>query len=404
MEENKSSKQSKKKKSSFKFAIGSLTLVFVAVLGIVIAGFGRSYAIDTVINRLPDTFTTAEPTKQLHSTGGSGVSDFSTFPYFTDGGIQVFCLEHGINFHGGTSYSKDKAIKDYGLLYLMANVYPNVNYDTFLNDDLQSWISQVAIWMYLYENEKLTNGVVDPSSPNYISDEDIAAIKAARGVYVDDNFAVIYTANPNTNGQSSVSVTANDPLLYDKYIKPLVDAALANKTVTMPSLYIAFDKNIAITQDNKYYQTSQVSIAGSPAGNFKGYEIVIDAAPSGTFVVDVNGNKIEDLKNMSVIDKFYFRIPVDSVTEDNKVIKFSINGSFMGYSGYEYTAPGAQTITGVSTENTVFSDGAEIPLNYSPSVPDTGMSTAQTVYFIGLIILLSGVGIIYANVKPGESK
>lgn len=403
MEENKKSRRSGNRKPGFKLAFGSLALVLVAVLGIVIASFSRSYAVDTVTNRLPDTFTTAQVTKDLYSTGGSGAG-VHTAPYFTDGGIQVFCLEHTIDFEGDTSYSKDEAIDDYGLLYLMANIYPNVNYDTFLNDDLQSWISQIAIWMYLYENEKLTSGVVDPSSPNYISDEEIVEIKAARGVFIDDDFSVIYTGNPDTGGQSNVSVTASDPLLYDKYIKPLVDAALANRTVVKPSLYINFDKNIAITQDDKYYQTSQVSVAGSPATNFNGYELVLDSAPSGTFVVDVNGNKIEDLKNMSVTDKFYFRIPVDSVTEDNKVVKFSINGSFRGYSGYKYTAPGAQTITGVSTEDTVYSNGAEIPLNYSPNVPDTGMSTAQTVYFIGLIILLSGVGIIYANVKPEESK
>ena len=34
--------------------------------------------------------------------------------------------------------------------------------------------------------------------------------------------------------------------------------------------------------------------------------------------------------------------------------------------------------------------------------PDTGMSKAQTVFFIGLIVLLCGVGIVYANAKPIE--
>lgn len=36
--------------------------------------------------------------------------------------------------------------------------------------------------------------------------------------------------------------------------------------------------------------------------------------------------------------------------------------------------------------------------------PDTGMNAAQTIYFIGLIVLLCGVGIVYANTKPVESK
>ena len=31
------------------------------------------------------------------------------------------------------------------------------------------------------------------------------------------------------------------------------------------------------------------------------------------------------------------------------------------------------------------------------------MSAAQTIYFIGLIVLLCGVGIVYANAKPIEN-
>ena len=48
--------------------------------------------------------------------------------------------------------------------------------------------------------------------------------------------------------------------------------------------------------------------------------------------------------------------------------------------------------------------GSEFTIDYTPDIPDTGISAAQTVYFIGLIVLLSGVGIIYANVKPTEQK
>ena len=36
--------------------------------------------------------------------------------------------------------------------------------------------------------------------------------------------------------------------------------------------------------------------------------------------------------------------------------------------------------------------------------PDTAMSSVQTIYFIGLVVLLCGIGIIYANAKPVEEK
>lgn len=399
MENYGKSKKNRRSSSSSKIAFGSIVLVFVAVLSVVAISFGRSYAVDTVVNRLPDTFETAAPTKQLHSVAIDGSGDFSTFPYFTKGGIQVFCLEHTRPYVADKTFNKGAKIEDQGLLYLLANIYPNVKYEASLNDDLCSWISQVAIWVYLYENEKLANGgtLTDENNLHYLSDAEIQAIKGARGIFIDDDFATVYTANGKKAG-----VSASDPLLYDKYIKPLVDAAFANKEVKTPSLSINFGSDVAITQDNKYYQTSQVSVSGTPSENLNGYEVKINSAPEGTFVVDVNGNKIEDLTKLSATDKFYFRIPVDKVTEDNKVVKFSVNASFRGYSGFYYIADNAQTITGVSTEDIPLSDGAEIPINYTPKVPDTGMSTAQTVYFIGLIILLSGVGIIYANVKPKE--
>ena len=49
----------------------------------------------------------------------------------------------------------------------------------------------------------------------------------------------------------------------------------------------------------------------------------------------------------------------------------------------------------------VIGSGLEISFVGSP---DTGMNNAQTIYFIGLIILLCGVGIVYANAKPVEQK
>ena len=168
-------------------------------------------------------------------------------------------------------------------------------------------------------------------------------------------------------------------------------------------LLINVADEISITQDEKYYQTSAVTVAGSPSDNFNGYELKINKAPEGTFAVDVNGNKIEDLSNLGVNDKVYFRVPVANVTEENKLIEFSVTGVFSTYNGYYYKHDGGQTISSVDVTPSNISKGEDISLDYTPKVPDTGMSTAQTVYFIGLIILLSGIGIIYANVKPEES-
>ncbi len=404
MENNNKDKRSSNKLFRSKSLIGVLATVMVVVVVAVVVGFDRSYAIPDVDYSLPDSFETKDADQRFQSDSG-----FSVFPYYTDGGIQVFCLEHSIDFQGNTIFNKGEAITDYGLLYLMANIYPNVEFDTFLNDGLQTWISQTAIWIYLYRLEDLNNDGVEnlnvaEDSPNYISSEDLDRIKKARGVVdADDDSLNYYTINPATGGISVGVTTDEDPLLYG-VIDNLVNKAMNNRNVPNKVLDIDYNEDVAVTQDNKYYQTSQISVVGSPSDNFNGYKIVIKNAPEGTFVVDSNGNKIDDLTNLKATNKFYFRIPIDKVTETNKILSFEVVGSFKTYEGNYYVAEGAQTITSVKSVNNNISRGADIPLDYTPDVPDTGMNTAQTVYFIGLIILLSGVGIIYANVKPAEEK
>ena len=404
MENNNKDKRSSNKLFRSKSLIGVLAAVMVVVVVAVVVGFDRSYAIPDVDYSLPDSFETKDADQRFQSDSG-----FSVFPYYTDGGIQVFCLEHSIDFQGNTIFNKGEAITDYGLLYLMANIYPNVEFDTFLNDGLQTWISQTAIWIYLYRLEDLNNDGVEnlnvaEDSPNYISSEDLDRIKKARGVVdADDDSLNYYTINPATGGISVGVTTDEDPLLYG-VIDNLVNKAMNNRNVPNKVLDIDYNEDVAVTQDNKYYQTSQISVVGSPSDNFNGYKIVIKNAPEGTFVVDSNGNKIDDLTNLKATNKFYFRIPIDKVTETNKILSFEVVGSFKTYEGNYYVAEGAQTITSVKSVNNNISRGADIPLDYTPDVPDTGMNTAQTVYFIGLIILLSGVGIIYANVKPAEEK
>ena len=404
MENNNKNKRSGNKLFRSKSLIGVLATVMVVVVVAVVVGFDRSYAIPDVDYSLPDSFETKDADQRFQSDSG-----FSVFPYYTDGGIQVFCLEHSIDFQGNTIFNKGEAITDYGLLYLMANIYPNVEFDTFLNDGLQTWISQTAIWIYLYRLEDLNNDGVEnlnvaEDSPNYISSEDLDRIKKARGVVdADDDSLNYYTINPATGGISVGVTTDEDPLLYG-VIDNLVNKAMNNRNVPNKVLDIDYNEDVAVTQDNKYYQTSQISVVGSPSDNFNGYKIVIKNAPEGTFVVDSNGNKIDDLTNLKATNKFYFRIPIDKVTETNKILSFEVVGSFKTYEGNYYVAEGAQTITSVKSVNNNISRGADIPLDYTPDVPDTGMNTAQTVYFIGLIILLSGVGIIYANVKPAEEK
>lgn len=380
-----------------KSVLGTFALAIIAVIAIVIVGVNQtSYAIPEVTNPLPDKFTTAVPGDRILTDTG-----FTVLPYKTTTGVTVFCMERDIGFSANTDFSKAEAITDYGLLYLMANISPNKvfkdskgnSFNAEINDAVQTWVSQVAIWVYLHEINAANNSLDDAT---------MEQIKNARTIYTE-KVATEYKVDG-----TKVDLKDNplDETFYEEYIEPLVDAALEHKNMPNKILNINKTDTISVTSDEKYYQTSQISITATPDENFNGYSVKLEAAPEGSFIVDENGNKLEDddLSDMSDTNKFYIRVPIEKVNENNKIIKFSVTGSFTTYEGNYYKATGAQTIGTVQTVTSNVQKGAEIPLNYTPDVPDTGLSTAQTVYFIGLIVLLSGIGIIYANVKPSESK
>lgn len=379
----------KKKKSKTKQLIGasasvkwSFALSIIALFSILAAGFSNiSYAIPDVENPLPDTFTAVTDNERIIGT----VSKFSTTRYYVGdtNGIQVFCLENNINFVNNIVYNKGNQIVDYGLLYIMANSYPNVQFkngDNNLDPKLQSWITQVAIWIYQKK--------VGAANSNNLTDETIEKIKTEVSVY----------------DESGNTYDAGGKNLYTTYIEPLVTNAIANQKNPNKDLVVTKeDDNISITSDEKYYQTSLITVTGSPAENFNGYAVSL-TAPEGSMLVDESGKEITDTTNLTASTKFYVRVPKDKVTEENKKVIVSVTGSFKTYEGNYYVSDDHQTITSVKTVNNNLNKGLEIELNYTPETPDTASTVSRSIYFIGLIILLSGAGIIYANVKPKESK
>ena len=391
-----------------KSILGTFALAIIAVIAIVIVGVNQSsYAIPEVTNPLPDTFVTAdivasETIKTSPAGAGHPVNPYKTTA--DTGSLRLFCMQPSANFAGGITYKKGEKVTDYGLLYLLAelsgktfNDEINAVYsDQTVREAVKTWVSQVAIWMYLNDSRVTPDSAIK----NYSFKEGVKEqFEGAKGLTIGDAVG-LYKAD----GTVGVTTTDTDKTFKAVYVDKLVEAAIAHKSTPNKVLKINKTDTISVTSDEKYYQTAQISVDGEE--NFNGYSVKLEAAPEGSFIVNANGNKLEDDNHMSGTDKFYIRVPVDKVNENNKIIKFSVTGSFTTLEGNYYFDEGNeyQTVAAVETVTSNVQTGAEIPLNYTPDVPDTGLSTAQTVYFIGLIVLLSGIGIIYANVKPSESK
>lgn len=380
--------------------IATIVVAIVGIFGLVAFGFNQiSFAaLDKTGSALPDSFTSGQGESTTRIYGESSTSQGSILPILgfhavlDDGSrIPIFCIEYNITFTPGVDYTKGPEINDQGLIYLMSQLYPNKpivdSSGNEYDEMIQVWVTQSAIWSYLYE-------VGDINNSNFVEWND--KVKTVDKLFIGNDLTAVVTT-PGSTIFESFGVNALIAQAKQYRTNPYVNLTVKKASDT-----------ISITNDNKYYQSDIVSVVGqtsSPLINsFESYSVTLNNAPEGTILVDEKGNVYSDLANMSPTSKFYVRVPVDKVTEDSKSVEINIRGNFKMYGANAYTSGSYQKVANVGLLNRSEDKPLNIQLNYTPDVPDTGMSTAQTIYFIGLIVLLSGVGIIYVNAKPEGSK
>lgn len=384
MEEN---NNRKKKNNIVDFSVVlSFVVAIFAVFSLVALGFDQiSYAAPVT----GDSFTfykgeSDDEERPLSVTGfdAEGNQTFAVPLYYSDAARKnpIFCIEHmNQNTETGVQYNKGKVISDYGLLYLLNNSYVNEKQIVTGGDVYaEAWVTQVAIWVYLSDINK-------NAAPHTITADTLAKIKATTSL---DVTMMGYT--PKNYGVS----------LYDKYVAPLVTAAKNASNLKKIDVSKAND-DIAKTTDGKFYQTAAISVVGNPADDLINYDIKLTGI-SGAIAVDETGKELATT-NVARGTKFYVRIPADKVTTEAQTLSIGITGHFNTLTGHEYSAASGsyQKIVSVTGATMDVAGGISIEV---VGAPDTGMSTAQTIYFIGLIVLLCGVGIIYANAKPVENQ
>ena len=387
MEEN----NNKKGKKSVVNAsvILSFAVAIFAIFSIAMAGLslnqktGISYAAPT---ELPDNFTFNILDGGTDIEGTDGVGNFNAPMYVANNDVNspIFCVEHNTNVNDGESYTSGEAINDYGLLYLLNNSYANgVRVTNATDVYVEGWVTQVAIWMYLYETDPTAT---QTTSKNYISPEDVNIIK-------NTNKLVAY----NSTRTNSVVIYQGEKL-YPTYIKPLVDKAKAASDVAVLNVSKASDE-ISMSEDKKFYFSALITVTGDPSSALKNYTISLNGI-DGAKAVDEDGNELTGTVTPGT--KFYVRIPAEKVTKEVQKVVVSVAGKFTTLEGKYYNAAGNyQRVVSVKTGEKTISKGTEVEF---VGTDDTGMNTVQTIYFIGLIVLLCGVGIVYANAKPVQVK
>ena len=372
-----------------------VVVAFVGIVGLMVFGLGQiSFAAD-LTGQLPEKFTSKQGDENVMrllgetKTGEAGVLPILGF--YTDGDIPIFCIEYNVTYSVGKEYSRSDEINDYGLIYLMSQIYPNVPFKDAAGNELaenvQVWLTQSAIWSYLYE-------VGDQQNTEFVRWNE--KVKNVDKLYKDANSYIIRADAGKT--------------LYEQFgINTLINNAKQIKSQPLTALTVnKKSENISITKDNKYYQSDLISVVGTTTSpiisSYEGYSVNLSKVPEGTILVDESGNVYEDITKMSPTSKFFVRVPMDKVKNDNKNLEISINGNFKMYGANKYVSGEYQKVANVKLINKQINKPLNIQLDYTPDVPDTGMGVAQTIYFMGLILLLSGVGIVYANAKPKTSE
>lgn len=403
-ENNSKRKQAKKKRS----VASSVIISMVAVFALIIVGFSQiSFAIPEE-ETLGEGFTSVDPATYSDKRTIGNAYGFNVPLLYTSSGDLVFCIERDIPYLGGLDYKIGDSIRnDAGLMYILANVYPNESFASDLSLEARNWLSQSAIWIYVAGCVPDANAEHGYScSYPYANNNEGITPEVVKGIY-NENKLYLFGAAAGTYVAevTSEDIASGITTLYQKYD---VDDILtrANQLRGSYSSKVNVKRNtsvISLTTDGKYYQTDYVIVDGivpdEAIGKFNGYEVTLDKVPEGTILIDKDGNEIKDFTNLSPGTTFALRIPVANVTDDNKNVEIGIIGSFDTYFANKYIYTGSQTVVSFKKINNNVSVPYEIDVNYAPRVPDTASSNTSMWFFVGIILLLSGLGIFYTSAK-----
>ena len=416
MENNQNQKQTRQTKKTFNMlnvTVGlSFAIAFIAVASILlVVAFKPSYSYES-LDTLPESVKALTVDKHLKGNNASVATFLFKLQYGGASGettntARGICLEYGVNYGGnGATLNQDGSIEDVGLIYLIQRLdeigsriesdYSSNNKfgctsDACSGEDIAAWVRQNAVWAY--QAEKL-----GPSNPEmYVGDFDYEAIKTSTSVSSNDgDLREVY----NCPGGDS---------WFDHYgVSAAVSEALTKEGTlddVSINLSVANEGNSQWTESGDFYRTGKINVetlgasSSSVAASLNG----IDNAKLYGCPASGDCSEIKDLTNISLASYDHFRIyvPKDAVSTEKKNVTLVFNYKFEVISGYYYKANGHQTVTMLGTLPKEVSKGLDFSI---VKVPDTATDISGTIYIVGLIVLLSGLGILYINVRKQKTQ
>lgn len=383
----------------------TIIVAFVAVASIITMGFNKSsYALPQYEkNSAPDKITRTPPAySYVPSTASSGqVPNFEA----TSNGktYKVFCLDRHGNYTNSEELTKGDAVP-YALTYIAKKAIPYVNYastDTTNKtcaDAENIWIAQAAMWKYLDENNITTYRV--SGKANLVAGTEEGDVAFDEGLdTLGKKYLNYYVAGTTNDAMTNCDKDASE--LW----KAAKDLATEAKTQVDPStnakITLESDGKFDITDDKKYFKSHIIKLTSNVKVNH--YRIDASTLPNGTKVYNQDANEITSLSQIDPNTSFYLLIPKESINEKTINFKVSVTGTIYYDQGYVYQDAGKVNQPVMLVDLATKDIEAALNLTVTES-PDTASTISNSIYFIGFIILLSGAGIIYANVKPRKQE
>lgn len=369
--------------------VGAAATLKLAAYGIKVAGESEPHSLWVRSVKGNQSFPYAIMYEDKGTTGQDGkiIDDINNINI-------LFCYGNESDPPGfGSTYSDQGVIDDAGVSYILNRSGITGNGVTSgisglaKSDEnyryLEAYATQLSLWLYLNRMGK-PFGVTADTQPSLISSFDF--VTSLQDITYD-----LYATSPTTYNK-----TLKDGSMYGN-ISNVVTEAKTAKTAGSPSavlkVNIADPDHVSKVDGTNYFQSSEITVTAADLVKFS-LEI---SGVEGAFVVDENGEEIKNLNELPASTKFFIRFPEDKVKERADILIKATGevGNVAIPHLYKYDNSHQQIIkiergTGPATGSNI--------LSVVPS-PDTGTSTSQTIYFIGLIVLLCGVGIIYANSK-----
>lgn len=372
--------------------ISVLTIAAVVILGNTMSvsaasGEGKNYVSEfpeTVVREATDTYV------MMNSQYGIPVvSDWwahkDDSSYYT-----LYCSDiNNLTVQYGT-LTKGEKLK-YGIAYLLKNSYPNKQLlsniighntggdDTSISTHMANFfITQYALWTYQgSSNIKDNLGTVELKFHNPSNTVTYGLYKSP---FSEDNFVT-------------------EKILWaDAKIDELLTATNAANEKDPEKATLIINASDEWQKSDEGYTTNLISLEpSSDQAKINSYSLSLENANEGIKVFKEGGEEITgNLSNLPAGTKIYIFVPKEIAKKGPK-FKLNATASITYDVAYQYV-----DVTNLSQPSVLIGpESKEIVGAKDLSViDDTASSVSGSLYLVGFLILLSGAGIIYANVKP----